>query len=154
MLLLDYWLHSGVIVRLAVCFIFSIKLQRPWRPTKGNAEMRNMSKKTWKLRVWNRMAEMQKLDILLKHAKVPHTYDLKYLCGYNEQIVVYNSEGQRMWDAICFHGTFSLSGSYGAEQGLIEVMGSQLLSHDDVEGWLTARQVMKMWRCRNAAQNR
>lgn len=154
MLSLDYWLHSGVIVRLAVCFIFSIKSQRPWRLTKGNAEMRNMSKKTWKLRVWNRMAEMQKLDILLKHANVPHTYDPKYLCGYNEQIVVYNSEGQRMWDAICFHGTFSLSGSYGAEQGLIEVMGSQLLSHDDVEGWLTARQVMKMWRCRNAAQNR
>lgn len=45
-------------------------------------------------------------------------------------------------------------GSYGFEQGLIEVMGSQLLSHDDVEGWLTARQVMKMWRCRNAAKNR
>ena len=36
--------------------------------------MRNMSKKTWKLRVWNHMTEMQKLDILLKHAKVPHTY--------------------------------------------------------------------------------
>lgn len=154
MLLLDYWLHSGVIVRLAVCFIFSIKLQRPWRPTKGNAEMRNMSKKTWKLRVWNRMTEMQKLDILLKHAKVPHTYDPKYLSDYTEQIVVYNSEGQRMWDAICFHGTFSLPGSYGAEQGLIEVMGAQLLGHDDVKGWLTARQVTKMWRCRNAAQNR
>jgi len=27
MLLLDYWLHSDVIVRLAVCFIFSIKSQ-------------------------------------------------------------------------------------------------------------------------------
>lgn len=40
------------------------------------------------------------------------------------------------------------------EQGLIEVMGAQLLGHDDVKGWLTARQVMKMWRCRNAAQNR
>lgn len=49
MLLLDCWLHSGVIVRLAVCFIFSIKSQRPWRLTKGNAEMRNMSKKTRKL---------------------------------------------------------------------------------------------------------
>ncbi|MBT9689805.1 hypothetical protein [Faecalibacterium prausnitzii] len=116
--------------------------------------MRNMSKKTWKLRVWNRMTEMQKLDILLKHAKVPHTYDPKYLSDYTEQIVVYNSEGQRMWDAICFHGTFSLPGSYGAEQGLIEVMGAQLLGHDDVKGWLTARQVTKMWRCRNAAQNR
>lgn len=95
--------------------------------------MRNMSKKTWKLRVWNHMTEMQKLDILLKHAKVPHTYDPKYFGSYNEQIVVYNSEGQRMWDAICFHGTFSLSGSYGAEQGLVEVMGAQLLGHD-VEG--------------------
>lgn len=116
--------------------------------------MRNMSKKTWKLRVWNHMTEMQKLDILLKHAKVPHTYDPKYFGSYNEQIVVYNSEGQRMWDAICFHGTFSLSGSYGAKQGLVEVMGAQLLGHDDVEGWLTARQVAKMWRCRNAAQNR
>lgn len=45
-------------------------------------------------------------------------------------------------------------GSYGFEQGLIEVMGAQLLGHDDVEGWLTARQVTKMWRCRNAAKNR
>lgn len=45
-------------------------------------------------------------------------------------------------------------GSYGFEQGLIEVMGTQLLGHDDVEGWLTARQVTKMWRCRNAAKNR
>ena len=117
--------------------------------------MRNMSKKTWKLRVWNHMTEMQKLDILLKHAKVPHTYDPKYLGDYTEQIVVYNSEGHRMWDAICLRGTFSLPGSYyGADQGLIEVMGAQLLGHDDVEGWLTARQVTKMWRCRNAAKNR
>ena len=117
--------------------------------------MRNMSKKTWKLRVWNHKTEMQKLEILLTHAKVPHTYAPTYLGGYNDQIVVYNSEGQRMWDAICFHGDFSLTGSYGAEQGLIEVMGAQLLGRgDDVEGWLTARQVMKMWRGRNATQNR
>ena len=33
-------------------------------------------------------------------------------------------------------------------------MGAQLLGHDDVEGWLTARQVTKMWRRRNAAKNR
>ena len=36
--------------------------------------MRNMSKKTWKLQVRSHMTEMQKLDILLKRAKVPHTY--------------------------------------------------------------------------------
>lgn len=40
--------------------------------------MRNMSKKTWKLRVWNHMTEMQKLDILLKHAKVLHTYERRW----------------------------------------------------------------------------
>lgn len=116
--------------------------------------MRNMSKKTWKLRVWSHMTEMQKLDILLRHAKVPHTYDPKYLGGYNEQIVVYNSEGEYIWDAICVPGTYSLPGSYGANQGFIEVMGAQLLGHDGAKGWLTARQVTKMWRCRNAAKNR
>lgn len=146
MLLLDYWLHSGVIVRLAVRFIFSIKSQRPWRLTKGNAEMRNMSKKTWKLRVWNHMTEMQKLDILLKHAKVPHTYGHRWDGG--EQITAYDAAGNRIWDGIWGWG------SYGFEQGLIEVMGRQALGLDDVEGWLTARQVTKMWRCRNAAKNR
>ena len=40
--------------------------------------MRNMSKKTWKLRVRSCMTEMQKLDILLKHAKVPHTYGRRW----------------------------------------------------------------------------
>lgn len=115
--------------------------------------MRNMSKKTWKLRVWNHMTEMQKLDILLKHAKVPHTYERRwpemdrpdcpeYLPGgrldCGEQIIAYDAAGNRIWDGVWGWG------SYGFEQGLIEVMGSQLLSHDDVEGWLTARQVMKM----------
>jgi hypothetical protein len=33
------------------------------------------------------------------------------------------------------------------------VCGLALVDHYDVEGWLTARQVMKMWRCRNAAKN-
>ena len=125
--------------------------------------MRNMSKKTWKLRVWNHMTEMQKLDILLKHAKVPHTYGRRwpemdrpdyqeYLPGGRhdggEQIVTYDAAGNRIWDGIWGWG------SYGFEQGLIEVTGLQLLGHDDVEGWLTARQVTKMWRCRNAAKNR
>lgn len=123
--------------------------------------MRNMSKKTWKLRVWNHMTEMQKLDILLKHAKVPHTYGRRwpemdrpdcpeYLPGgrldCGEQIIAYDAAGNRIWNGVWGWG------SYGFEQGLIEVMGSQLLGHDDVKGWLTARQVTKMWRCRNAAK--
>lgn len=109
------------------------------------------------------MTEMQKLDILLKHAKVPHTYgrrwpemdrpdNQEFLPGGRhdggEQIIAYDAAGNRIWDGIWGWG------SYGFEHGLIEVMGTQLLGHDDVEGWLTARQVMKMWRCRNAAKNR
>ena len=76
--------------------------------------MRNMSKKTWKLRVWNHMTEMQKLDILLKHAKVPHTYERRwpemdrpdcqeYLPGGRhdggEQITAYDAAGNRIWMA-------------------------------------------------------
>nr|UVY31379.1 MAG: hypothetical protein [Bacteriophage sp.] len=109
------------------------------------------------------MTEMQKLDILLKHAKVPHTYgrrwpemdrpdNQEFLPGGRhdggEQIIAYDAAGNRIWDGIWGWG------SYGFEQGLIEAMGAQLLGHDDVEGWLTARQVTKMWRCRNAAKNR
>ena len=110
--------------------------------------MRDMAKKTWKLRVWNHMTEMQKLDILLKHAKVLHTYgrrwpemdrpdNQEFLPGGRhdggEQIVAYDAAGNRIWDGIWGWG------SYGFEQGLIEVMGTQLLGHDDAEGWLTAR---------------
>ena len=40
--------------------------------------MRNMSKKTWKLRVRSHMTEMQKLDILLTHAKISHTYGRRW----------------------------------------------------------------------------
>ena len=110
--------------------------------------MRNMSKKTWKLRVRSRMTEMQKLDILLKRAKIPHTYEdyADYLYG---QIIVYDSEGHKLWDAVCSVMT------YGGEQGFIEVRGPAIVGHcNDVEGWLTAREVTKMWRCRKyAAKN-
>lgn len=114
--------------------------------------MRNMSKKTWKLRVRSHMTEMQKLDIMLEKLKVPHVYDRKFLSANNkngEQIIVYDSEGHRLWDGIC------CDGSYGAEQGLIEVMGPAIVGYcGEVEGWLTARQVTKMWRCKNyAAKN-
>lgn len=49
------------------------------------------------------------------------------------QIVV----GDHDWDAICH------SGSYGHEKGLIEVMGLPQCE-DDVIGWLTAEEVLKM----------
>lgn len=162
MLLLDYWLHSGVIVRLAVCFIFSIKLQRPWRLTKGNAEMINMSKKTWKLRVWGHMTEMQKLDYLLTKAGITHEMERRFpendknrpeVCGPGAlhdggyQITVRDKSGTYLWDAVCGWYTYGFP-------HLLEVCGLALVDHYDVEGWLTARQVMKMWGRRNAAKNR
>lgn len=44
------------------------------------------------------------------------------------------------WDAICH------SGSYGHEQGLLEVMGTiarEVEDDDDVEGWLTAEEILQ-----------
>ena len=66
-----------------------------------------------------------------------------------EQIIVFDASGNRLWDGVWGWG------SYGFDNGTIEVMGNALIGHDDVEGWLTARQIMKMWRERNyAAKNR
>lgn len=50
------------------------------------------------------------------------------------QIVVYENGG-RVWDVVCNKGT------YGADQGLLEGMGT--LFGPDVEGWLTAEDVIK-----------
>ena len=43
------------------------------------------------------------------------------------------------WDAICHKG------SYGHEQGLLEVMGTIVRADDDddVEGWLTAEEILQ-----------
>lgn len=44
------------------------------------------------------------------------------------------------WDAICH------SGSYGHEQGLLEIMGTIVRADDDdddVEGWLTAEEILQ-----------
>lgn len=52
------------------------------------------------------------------------------------QILVLDDEEQYLWDAICHYG------SYGYEDGLLEVMGSWLIGPYDVEGWLTAEDVI------------
>jgi hypothetical protein len=42
------------------------------------------------------------------------------------------------WDAICHEY------SYGSERGLLEIMGSIVqVDNDNVEGWLTAKEVLK-----------
>lgn len=53
-------------------------------------------------------------------------------------IIVYDDNGEYLWDAICHRG------SYGYEKGLLEIMGT-IVSYDagdSVEGWLTAQDVI------------
>lgn len=52
---------------------------------------------------------------------------------YKNQIIVYDKENNRLWDAICHHG------SYGYEKGLLEIYGCIC---DDVVGCLTADDVI------------
>lgn len=40
------------------------------------------------------------------------------------------------WDVVCF------TGSYGAQRGLLEVRGRVITGHDDVEGYLTADEIL------------
>lgn len=54
------------------------------------------------------------------------------------QIIVYNkTSGKRFFDAICHKG------SYGYDNGLLEVMGEIVKDDYDVEGWLTAAEIIK-----------
>ena len=69
--------------------------------------------------------------------------ELKF-CDYH-QIIVYDKEGTRLWDAVCH------TGSYGNAQGLLEIMGSLVTEEGyDVIGWLTAEDVIR----RVEAENR
>jgi len=85
---------------------------------------------------------MSELDKLEKHLK-----DNGY--GYSRidedgiwgrhQIIVRGQDGEVSWDAICHRG------SYGFEQGLLEIYGSIVTEEDgdSVVGWLTAEDVIK-----------
>ena len=53
-----------------------------------------------------------------------------------KQITVFDGNGHRIWDVV-IHGF-----SYGHEANLLEACGEALIGHDDVEGWLTAEDVI------------
>lgn len=63
-----------------------------------------------------------------------HTSRKRYADG--EQIIVYNADGKRLWDAVCGYG------SYGYQEGLLEIMGTIVEKEDDVLGYLTADDVV------------
>jgi hypothetical protein len=53
------------------------------------------------------------------------------------QVILYDSRNKRVADAVCH------SYSDGADEGLLEIMG--LGAEDDVIGWLTAEDVLRIW---------
>lgn len=72
--------------------------------------------------------------------------DTELVTNWGAQVIVYDDEGNRLWDAVINKG------SYGSERGLLEVMGQAIvdkisLSEDteniDVIGWLTADDILK-----------
>ena len=54
------------------------------------------------------------------------------------QIIVFDEDGKRLWDAVCHYG------SYGYEQGLLEIMGTIVNGDNehDVVGHLTAQDII------------
>lgn len=70
---------------------------------------------------------------------------VKLARGLKERGITYNMrahvDGLQIvadgWDAVCF------TGSYGAQRGLLEVMGSIVTGNDDVEGYLTADEILR-----------
>lgn len=77
------------------------------------------------------MKEIRKLIKMLDKEKIPHE-DLPLFDGCQ---VNYPNRQSCVCDAICH------SFSYGHEKGLIEIMG--LTEENDVEGYLTAKEVFK-----------
>lgn len=87
------------------------------------------------------MSELDKLEKYLKE----HGYEYKRsdiketpLTIERHQVIVYDN-GAWSWDAICQHG------SYGYEEGLLEIMGDIVwydIDGDSVRGWLTANDVI------------
>lgn len=72
--------------------------------------------------------------------------DTELVTNWGAQVIVYDDEGNRLWDAVINKG------SYGSERGLLEVMGQAIvdkisLSEDteniDVIGWLTADKILE-----------
>ena len=87
------------------------------------------------------MSEIDKLEEYLK----THGYNYERIkdkgtdgAWLQNQVIVYDDNGERLWDAVCN----IISGGY--KKGLLEVMGSAVVRCDDeVEGWLTADDIIK-----------
>lgn len=87
------------------------------------------------------MTELDKLEKYLKeHKYIYERTDADRGFFNRHQIIVYDAHAMRLWDAICHRG------SYGYEEGLLEIMGTIVNPKEDgdaVVGWLTAEDVIK-----------
>lgn len=92
------------------------------------------------------MTELEKLGAYLQEHNIAYErYDSEYqeddngrpVSADRHQITVRNSKGRYMWDAICQQW------SYGHKQGLLEIAGSISRAKKDVEGYLTAADVIE-----------
>lgn len=84
------------------------------------------------------MTELNMLEFYLRLKNIPYRrFDEGGEYG-RHQIIVYDKKGNKIWDAICHKG------SYGYEQGLLEIYGTIVRPcGDSVEGWLTADDVIE-----------
>ena len=89
------------------------------------------------------MSELDKLEQYLKDKKISYKREDRPAdeFGFNfHKISVPDDGDDYQWDAICHRG------SYGYEQGLLEIYGSIVdedKDGDSVVGWLTADDVIK-----------
>lgn len=89
------------------------------------------------------MHEMNTLEIYLKTHNIPYERVDKAPDSFGfdfHKITVNTADGQYLWDAICHRGSF------GYEQGLLEIYGiivDEEQDGDSVVGWLTASDVIK-----------
>lgn len=95
------------------------------------------------------MSELDKLENYLKDHNIPYEridkvgeykrHQAEEGLDNRHQILVKDEDGVVIWDAICHYG------SYGYEEGLLEIMGTLVIpeDRDSVAGWLTAEDVIK-----------
>ena len=87
------------------------------------------------------MSELDKLEQYLKDNGIGYTrIDENADTWGRHQIYVFGSDSEIAWDAICHRGSF------GFEQGLLEIYGTLVDAEkdgDSVVGWLTAEDVIK-----------
>ena len=92
------------------------------------------------------MNEIKRLHEMLNEANIPHTFTddmFENLIFYPSYQIVIEKDGIRLCHAIYHYG------SYGYEQGLLEIMGGlteEERGYDEVLGYLTAEEVFKRFK--------